>query len=121
MSDKKPGVRKYPLDRLMEKHERMAYDAADAKRLEVDVAGEPATVLFSEYLPDVRVVKVTRDGDLLFVLGEVQAPPSWGMNGDGVIIVARRERDGVYAARAWHVLYPGTVEQLVGEPKGSEK
>ena len=108
----------YFLDQLIEKHERMSFDATKAVRLEVDLGGERVHVLVAAYLAKVRVVKVTRDGELLFILGEIDAPPSWGMRGDGVIIVARREQADVYAARIWHDLYPGTVGELLPQPSG---
>ena len=108
----------YFLDQLIEKHERMSFDSCEAARLEADLDGERVHVLVAAYLARVRVVKATSDEDLLFLLGEIEAPPSWGMRGDGVIIVARKEQAGVYAARIWHDLYPGTVGELLPRTGG---
>jgi len=114
------GVREYPLDELLGKHESGPFYSDDVDCLEVDVAGERVTVLIPTLYPEIKVRRTMRDGDLLLILGDMQARPEEPedeADGLGAIILARRQPDGVYAAAIWHELWPWTVGQIVGEPK----
>lgn len=106
-------------DTLVEKHETM--DGDGTASIEVDVAGERLTVLVPEWVPKARAVRAIREGDLLLVLAENEAPPNWGMKGRGAVIVARKDEAGVWAAGIWHDLHEGTVAALTSAPEGDKR
>jgi hypothetical protein len=105
-------MREIEIDRLLEKHEYFGYDEAGAKSMTVDVAGVPTRVLVPDDFPDVEPIVVADRGDLLFIVGEVHAPPAWNMEGSGAVLVARRRANGAYAVQIWHELYPFALAGL---------
>lgn len=107
------------LDRLLEKHEYFPYDEEETKTMTVTVAGSPVKVLVPDDFPDVEPLVVTDNGDLLFILGEIHAPPSWNLTGCGAMIVAKRQAPGVYAAQVWHELYSYALADLGLRPRAS--
>jgi hypothetical protein len=104
--------REFRIDQLFEKHEYMGYEPGEAARVEVDVAGVRAVVLVPSYLPKVSILSATPQGDLLFLVGRIHAPPSWGIDGNGALLVARKGDDGIYAVRVWHEMYRYALEEL---------
>lgn len=105
-------LREYGIDRLFEKHEHMSYGADEAARIEVDVAGARVPVLVPPHFPKVSILVTAEQKDLLFLVGRIHAPPSWGIDGEGALMVARKGEDGVYAVRVWHETYPYALKEL---------
>ncbi|MBL9023430.1 MAG: hypothetical protein JNL21_14625 [Myxococcales bacterium] len=109
------------VDRLFEKHECGPERVEAEGARQVLVEGATVHVLFPKYVPSVEVVSAAKQGDLLFLVGLIQAPPEWGVAGNGAIVVARRMQDDLYGVHVWHELHQGTLEHLVeSRDPGSE-
>jgi hypothetical protein len=83
------------------------------ERRRVPVGEATVHVLFPRHLPPVEIVSAAMRGDLLFLMGRIDAPPEWGVAGNGAVIVARRTSDDEYSVHVWHELHRGTLEHLV--------
>jgi len=99
-------------DRLFEKHECMLEESATRREIAID--GVPVTLLLPRYLPEIEIVTTSRCDSLLFIIGRIRAPESWGVSGNGAILVGRARADGAYAVHVWHELHKGVLERLVG-------
>jgi len=99
-------------DRLFEKHESMREEGATRRAIVID--GMPVTLLLPRYLPEIEIVTTSKCDALLFIIGRIQAPESWGVSGNGAVLVGRARADGAYAVHVWHELHRGMLEHLVG-------
>ena len=100
-------------DHLLEKHECASYERT--RSLDIELGDRRLALLLPEWLPEVEPITVAEHADLVFVVGAIRAPSDRHVDGDGVVLVARRRDGNSYAVHVWHALYPWALRYLVGE------
>jgi hypothetical protein len=76
----------------------------------VQLGDRAVTLAIPEYVPRFTVSAWSQQGDLLFLM--VQLEERYGGEPVGGVIVARRKTETVYATNIWHELYPRTLREL---------
>jgi len=99
-------------DHFLEKHECSSYERT--RCLDIEIGDRRVSLLCPEWLPEVEPLRIVEDGGLVFVIGAIREPGNRSIDGDGVVVVARRRDDGSYAVHVWHALYPWALTHLTG-------
>jgi hypothetical protein len=76
----------------------------------VQLGDRAVSLAIPEYVPRFTVSAWSQQGDLLFLMVQLEEKCSGEYMGG--IIVARRKTDTVYATNVWHELHPRTLREL---------
>jgi len=109
----------YWIDDLREKHECYPYGGTDVRTIAVPHFGRNLRVVLPDHLPPFGIRVVGSAGNLLFLIGEQLDEKEEDRvvheGGDGVLMVARKDRDqeDAYWVFIWHRLHTDAL-QFVG-------
>jgi hypothetical protein len=101
------GEREPWVDILWEKHEAYRYTP---EVVMVQLGDRAVSLAIPEYVPRFTVSAWSQQGDLLFLMVQLEVKYS-GEYGGGMI-VARRKTETVYATNIWHELHSRTLREL---------
>jgi hypothetical protein len=95
------------IDRLWEKHECFHYTPHSET---VSLDGRTIRLLLPDYLPGFTVRAWAEQGDLLFLL--FQLDERYGDAFLGAMVVARKTGENTYTTTIWHELFPWALKYL---------
>ena len=98
------------------KHEYGPY-LSDLISVELELDGNRLTIRLPDVLRNSRRIEVqaaSEAGDLIFLVAShaLRAREQHNDEGRGILIAARKQKDGTYAAVIWHEFFPQTLELL---------
>lgn len=95
------------IDMLWEKHECFRY-TPQLRTVELD--GRSIRLLLPDYMPRFTVRAWAEQGDLLFLL--FQLDQRYNDAFVGAVVVARKTEEDTYTTTIWHELYPYALKHL---------